>query len=94
MALVSKIPSAATQGTENKTTEQLNQVMRDSLMTQDPIKLYGLIEKMVEMVRFEQAQAAFKVMRAETRAKKLEVQVVNLMASNENLEKTLWNNKR
>jgi hypothetical protein len=93
MALVPKISAPVNKSTENKTTEQLNQVMRDSLMTQDPIKLYGLIEKMIEMVRFEQAQAAFKVMRAETQAAKLEVQVVNLMAANENLEKTLWGKK-
>jgi hypothetical protein len=66
-----------------------DQIQTAACATQDPIVLWALVQELIDLDRFNKAQAGF----AKTREDKLKDQVKNLMASNANLEKTLWSKK-
>lgn len=66
-----------------------DQIQTASCATQDPIVLWALVQELIDIDRFNKAQAGFAKMRED----KLKDQVKNLMASNANLEKTLWGKK-
>jgi hypothetical protein len=66
-----------------------DQIQTAACATQDPIVLWALVQELIDLDRFNKAQVAFAKMRED----KLKDQVKNLMASNANLEKTLWSKK-
>lgn len=64
-------------------------ILTEALKTQDPGKLYALVEAALDLAQFNGAQRAL----AEGRVAKLTEQVARQRAMIDNLEKTLWAKK-
>ena len=66
-----------------------DEILTQALATQDPARLYQLVEQALELAQFHAAQAGFSKLREQ----KLQEQVKRQAAMIDNLEKTLWGRK-
>ncbi len=65
------------------------EILSQALATQDPQRLYTLLEQALALADFHAAQAAF----SRTREQRLQEQVQRQTAMIDNLERTLWGKK-
>lgn len=66
-----------------------DQLLTEALKTQDPIRLYQLLEDAIDTIRITDAQLAG----SKIREKKMAEQIERQRAMIDNLEKTLWGKK-